>query len=196
MWVIARTKAGTTEPCLPADTGDGAPEGRCSKRKMKIVKKILIGIVAAPVLILIMLILMPAVLVAGIKGNISLLLFRWRAAGRVYFICTARRNWHDFLKNNVIPVLPDHYRVVWWKSAHRGKYRQLLGHLDQSRIFNVSKPYIVAVTPRALVHISLNSVLQELKARPKKSEETRRACAQIIAETEEELRTTGSSVRT
>ena len=163
---------------------------------MKIVKKIWMGIVWALGGILFILIVIPAVLVVVIKGRISLRLFRRREAGRVYFICTAGRNWHDFLRNNVIPVLPDHYRVVWWKSLHRGKYRQLLGHLEQSRIFNVSKPYIVAVTPRALVHRSLNSILQELKARPKKSEETRRACAQIIAETEEELRTTGSSVRT
>ena len=161
---------------------------------MKLIRKIAAFVAWLPLII----IAIPFLIVIGIpsgifletKAAISLRVFRRREAGQVFLICTSQRNWHDFLKNNVIPVVPDNFRVVWRKSMRGGDFPSLLDHLAQSRIFGVSKPYIVAVTPRALLHKSLNSVLQELKAYPKKSEDTRQACLEIIHRELKELRTT------
>ena len=155
-----------------------------------IIARALISILAMPFLLVLG---VPALVFSKAKGAISLRAFRRREAGHVYLICTSRRNWHDFLKNNVIPVLPDNFRVVWHKSVRDGEHPAVLGHVDRSGILGVPKPYLVAVTRRALVHKSLNRVLQEFKAHPKKSEETRRACGQIIAQTEQELRATRST---
>jgi hypothetical protein len=164
---------------------------------MKRIKKIIGVILMAPVVIVlapfilafILVVVLPGMIIWNINAAISLRIFRRREAGHVFLICTSRRGWHDFLKNNVIPVLPDNVRVVWKKPAGKSEYRSFFRHLDCSHIFNVSKPYLVLVTPRALIPKSLNETLQKLKTHPEKSEETRRACAEIIAGTENDLRT-------
>jgi len=114
--------------------------------------------------------------------------FRRREAGHFYLVCTSRRGWHDFLKNNVIPILPENFRVVWAASAREGLYPDVLRHFARSRNFTVSKPYLVAVTPRALIHKELNAVMQELKIHPKKSEDVQLACLAIINRETSEFR--------
>ena len=132
----------------------------------------------------------PLIVVLGLKGRLSLRRFRRREAGTFYLVCTSRRGWHDFLRNNVVPVLPEDTGVVWRRRGRKAWRNPFFGHLARSGIQGARKPYLVAVTKRALVHRSLNAALQELKARPKVSEDTRRACAGIIADARDELRGT------
>jgi len=160
---------------------------------MKRIKQIAALIAWAPLII----VAIPFLIVFGIpaaiffqtKAAISLRTFRRRENGHVFLICTSKRDWHDFLKNNVIPVLPDNFRVVWHKSVRDGEYSGLIGHLAQSHIFAMSKPYLVAVTQRALLPKTLNLILQDLKRHPKRSEGTQAACLQIIMNELPELRT-------
>lgn len=152
-------------------------------------RNILVGVALAPLVILFAIVASPFMIVMETRAAISLRVFRRREAGHVFLICTAKRNWHDFLQNNVIPVLPDNFRVVWHKSGRNGEYPDLIAHLARSRVFGVPKPYIVAVTPRALLHKSLNHVLQELKAHPKRATPTQQACLEIINKELEALRT-------
>ncbi len=148
-------------------------------------------VVAIPALLVFLILFgIPTLIICETKAAISLRIFRRREAGHVFLICASRRGWYDFLKNNVIPVLPDNVRVVWVKLAQDARYPDLLGHLSRSRIFGVSKPYIVAVTPRAFVHKSLNAELQNLKGHPKKSEQTQQECLEIINRALQKLRTT------
>ena len=156
---------------------------------MKQVGKIIVATCAIPLIVVAVVLFLPFILIMQAKAAISLRVFRRREAGHVFLICTSRRNWHDFLNNNVIPVLPDNFRVVWHKSVCGGEYSGLMRHLTQSHIFGVPKPYIVAVSPRALLHRSLNSALQELKTHPKKSKDTQQACLDIINKELIELRT-------
>ena len=162
---------------------------------MKWIKKIIIWMAVAPLVLLFGILSLPVVLVMETRGAISLRMFRRREAGHVFLICTSKRNWHDFIKNNVIPTLPENFRVVWQKSGRGGKYPDLVAHLARSRVFGVSKPYMVVVTRRALLHKSLNGVLQEWKPHAKKSDEVRKACAEIMKTIQEELRTSGRTVR-
>jgi hypothetical protein len=162
---------------------------------MKRIKKISIWVAVAPLVLLFGILSLPIVLVMETRGALSLRAFRRREAGHVYLICTSKRNWHDFLKNNVIPILPDNFRVVWQKSRRGGQYPDLVVHLARSRVFGVSKPYMVVVTRKALRHQSLNVPLQQLKAHAKRSDDIRKACAGIIKTIEEELRTSGPTVR-
>ncbi len=111
--------------------------------------------------------------------------FLAREVGRVYFVCTANRGWHDFIQNNVLPVLPDHYTVVWRPS--------LSGHLPflyfpTHSFGGVAKPCMVLVTRQGLIHRSLNEPLARFKQHPKASEAIRAACREMIATTERELR--------
>ena len=156
------------------------------------IKKIFIWVALAPLIALVAILALPIALVVQTQGAISLRMFCRRERGHVYLICTSKRNWHDFLKNNVIPGLPENFRVVWHKAGRGGQCSDLLAHLARSRVFGVSKPYMVVVTARALLHRSLNVPLQELKAQPKRSDAARKACAEIIGKFEEELRTSGT----
>ena len=162
---------------------------------MKRIKKIIIWVAVAPLVLLFGILSLPFVLVMETKGALSLRAFRWREAGHVYLICTSKRNWHDFLKNNVIPILPENFRVVWQKSGRGGQYPDLVAHLARSRVFGVSKPYMVVVTRQALRHQSLNGPLQQLKSHAKRSDDIRQVSAGIIKTFEEALRTSGRTVR-
>jgi hypothetical protein len=155
---------------------------------MKTSEMILIGLATAAA-ILLFLFSLPFILVKKIKAAIRLRMFRRREAGYVYLICTSKRNWHDFLKNNVIPILPDNFRVVWQKPLRSSKQPDLFAHLARSSVRSISKPCLVVVTPRALLHRSLNVPLQPLKAHSKRSADIRLQCARIINELEGELRT-------
>lgn len=134
----------------------------------------------------------PVIALLEAKARISLRRFRRREAGTFYLVCASRRGWHDFLRNNLIPVLPDDTQAVWCGRARGGRRRAFFSHLARSGILGVPKPYLVAVTRRTLMHKSLNGALQELKARPKVSEHTRESCAGIIAEARDELAGTPS----
>jgi hypothetical protein len=158
------------------------------ERSMKKTNRILLSVVIVPLAILFFILSLPLILASETKAAISLRAFRRRESGCVYLICASKRNWHDFLKNNVIPFLPDNVRVVWQKSVRGVKRPHIFAHLNRSGIGSLPKPYLVVVTPRALLHRSLNAPLQPLKVRPKKSSDIGEKCAQIIKELEKELR--------
>lgn len=163
--------------------------------KMKRIKEIIIWVAVVPLLLMFVILSLPVILVIKTRGAISLRVFRRREAGHVFLICTSKRNWHDFLKNNVIPTLPDNFQVVWPKSGRGSKCHDLVAHLNHSRVFNVSKPYMVVVTRQALLHQSLNGPLQQLKPHARRSNDVRKACANIIKTIQQELRTSGRKVR-
>jgi hypothetical protein len=102
------------------------------------------------------------------------------------------------LKNNLIPVLPDNFRVVWHKQGcvqgRDGKLPPLFKHLATSHIFSISKPYLVVVTPKALVPKSINRAFTGLKSKAARSTEVQAACAKQILEIEQELRATASKL--
>ena len=143
------------------------------------------AILVAPIIVVVAVIYLPF----RINELISCRNFRKREAGNVFLICTSKHNWHEFLKNNVIPVLPDNFRVVWLNPVRYGKYSKIITHLQ----FGISKPYMVVVTPKALLHHSLNIEFRELRKYQGISDEARKACFEILKQTENKLRTSGLS---
>ncbi|MCK5850246.1 MAG: hypothetical protein KAH23_04965 [Kiritimatiellae bacterium] len=160
---------------------------------MKILSKIksgLIGILIFALLIVLSPLIIPVVVVMQVRSAISLRRFRRREAGSYYLVCTSKRNWYDFLRNNVIPMLPDNVRVVWQKPTRGEPYPELQAHLAQSKIWGISKPYLVAVTKQALRAQSLNRDFQDVKPKEKRSDEIRNACLKRIETSMRELLTT------
>jgi hypothetical protein len=160
---------------------------------MKILNQIktgLIGILILALVIVLSPLIIPVVVVMQIRLAISLRMFQRREAGHWYLVCTSKRNWYDFLRNNVIPVLPDNFRVVWQKPNRGEPYPELQAHLAQSKIWGISKPYLVAVTKQALRVKSLNGDFQDLKPTAKRSDEIRSACLEKIEASMKELLTT------
>ena len=170
-----------------------------SEKSVRRISRVLRAVAVLPLLaamVVILVVALPFIAVLGLRARLSLRRFRRREAGTFYLVCTPRRGWRDFLVNNVIPVLPDDTRVVWRRRGRNAWRNPFFRHLARSGILGVPKPYLVAVEKRALAHKSLNRVLQDLKAQPKLSEGTRRACAGIVAEARNELRGTPSAAAT
>jgi hypothetical protein len=112
--------------------------------------------------------------------------FCGRESGSFYLIGTSKRHWYDFLRNNVIPVLPDGERVVWPKNTRDGacpEFRKTFG-----TVTCMSRPCLVYIGERCAYWKSLNLDLQELKPFAKRSAETQAACRSIIEQAMQELR--------
>lgn len=154
------------------------------KRIVSIILWAALLILAAPLIILLVI---PFILVSETKVAMSVRAFRGREQGHVYLICTSKHGWHDFLKNNVIPVVPGGVRVVWQKTGHNDEHPTIFTYLAHSRIVGVSKPYCVRITARNPVCKSLNPALRRLKTCSRKSPQTQQACAEVIERTLNEL---------
>ena len=165
---------------------------------MKKIRNIIIVIVLLPIFVafvpFFLFVCLPAACLHQLRVNVALRLFRRREKGTVYLICTSKRGWHDFLKNNIIPVLPDNFQVIWHKQGcvrgRDGKRHPLFTHLAASHICGLSKPYLVFVTPKALIPKSINGAFTGLKSKAARSSEVQALCAKKILEIEQELRTT------
>ena len=149
-----------------------------------------IGVIG--ILILLSPILLPIFIVWRIYDSITLRVFRLKHAGYFFLICTSRHDWYDFLSNNVIPILPDNVRVAWYHTKNQDKRPELFQRLSQSKIYGLSKPYLVAVTKKAIHAKSLHTEFQVFKPCSKRSEEVQSACRKIIEVNQNELLTCGS----
>jgi len=149
----------------------------------------IVGILILGFIIVLSPILLPIYAVCRIHDSISLRIFRCRQAGHFYLICTSKHDWHDFLHNNVIPFLPDNVRVAWQNTKSHDKHHDIFRKLSQSKIYGLSKPYLVSVTKTALYARSLNVEFRKIKSSSKISEETRTACLLLIETTQDELLT-------
>jgi hypothetical protein len=157
---------------------------------MKRAKKKALWFLLVPLWLLLLIIFIcsiPLMILHHVKASLSLRIFCRREAGNVYLICTSRRNWYDFIRNNLIPVLPKSVRVVAIGPGRSPKKQPLFQHLSQSSIGAISRPYLVSVTRRGLTFKSLNAALFALKTRPKKSESAQKECARILNEVMTEL---------
>jgi hypothetical protein len=137
----------------------------------KRIKRMLIGVILVPIALLIFVVFLPVILVVEIKEYIALRTFCRREAGNFYLICTSRRGWYDFLKNNLIPILPKNVKVVWHTRTSAGKNDPIFLRILSSGIYGVPKPYIISVQRKCIKAYSLNNDLQIVKKHPKKSVE-------------------------
>ena len=134
---------------------------------MKKIRNILLAFIFVPIIIVAVVCSLPFILLMRIDEIIKLRIFCRRESGNVYLICTSKRSWHEFLNNNLIPILPDNFRVVWVKPNRDGVHDEIIKHLDRARIYGIAKPYLIFVTKNSLHPYSLNLELQKLKSHQK-----------------------------
>ena len=110
--------------------------------------------------------------------------FCWKYADRVFLICSRRRGWEAFLKNNAAPALPPRVTAVWLEAP--GQWQRVTRALELSGR-GISKPYLVLVTPRGLKFVPLNQRLQSLKRLGQVSAKAREAAGLAIEKALEEF---------
>jgi len=111
---------------------------------------------------------LPIVLaVAAVKSVLMLYstaAFARRRNGCVYLVCTSRRGWYDFLRNNVAPILPEYVTCLWPGLAATQAERTALNVLKVRGIADMPRPYFVKVVRHGdFPTLSLNRTLQDLK---------------------------------
>lgn len=107
-------------------------------------------------------------------------MFRRRENGNLYLICTSKRYWYNYIKNNLITILPDNIRVVWHKRKRGGRIPEIIRNLWRSKISGISKPYLVAVQQKELKAKSLNGDLQTLKKKSDKDDMIRKKSFDVV----------------
>jgi len=137
-------------------------------------------VLAVPFIIVLVIVALPFVGIAGLCTRVVLRKFRRKNDGVVFLICTSRRGWHDYLKNNLLPVAPSELRVIWEKHGREGPQEPIIINMQRSRIYNTTRPYLVVVREQGIRVVSLNGPLQEFKKTPKRSEQTQQLSRAIL----------------
>jgi hypothetical protein len=82
--------------------------------------------------------------------------------GKVFFLWHARRGWYDFVRNNVLPVLPAHVRALHDRRRGGDELRAVRDALARAHEPWIHPTLVVVGTQR--VHaFNLNQMLQEKK---------------------------------
>ncbi len=121
------------------------------------------------------------VLFGGVRDRFWLKRFRKKRAGSFYLLCSRRRGWFDFIRNNVEPVLPLNVHLIWHGKFHGpeadGDVCRLLALSD---VYGVSKPVLIAVQTNRVEVRSLHAEFVPFKTTVGKDEGIARQCGQII----------------
>ena len=116
-------------------------------------------------------------LIAFVDDRLTVYRFRRQFRGRYILVSTTRDGWHDFIVNNVVPVLPEGSAVEWTRSRH--VWRPVLAALRALHVQD-ERPLLVYVGKRVR-GVSLKENLLPLRANVKKDPETQRRVAEIVA---------------
>lgn len=153
---------------------------------LKVTQRFIGKLLLIPLFVILFIIFFPLFVYEEILHFFVIRKFRHNNAGRSFLICSSRRNWHDFLQNNLIPILPDNFLVVWVGKTGKKNYPKPPKAFRYLPVLG-KYPILVVVTRDRLKYQSLHDRLYHSKMSPKKSEETRRTLAAIIADAEKEL---------
>jgi hypothetical protein len=129
-----------------------------------------LGIIAAPFLII----------YYGIIEPCRRWCFRRRYAGRMVLVWTSRRGWHDFMVNNVLPMLPKGTITVCQRKTRPPVLSEAGFPVRHLRLGSLSRPYLVAIDSHRYSTILLNSKLGQLKDCAARQPEVQRLVARIL----------------
>jgi hypothetical protein len=104
--------------------------------------------------------------------------FCWRHQGKLFLVCDSRHACHDFLRNNLLPVLPNSVEVLWYSRRAR---QADWPHLNRLAKPGFPKPYLARVTWRGIRFLSLNPLLRSLKRHQKRTERVQVTTQAIVA---------------
>lgn len=150
----------------------------------RIVRQLRFWTLLVPLRIVLVVLLAPVALLLVLVHGIGYGRFCWRHRGELFLVCDPRHAWHDFLRNNLLPVLPASVETLWY--GRRARVEQW-PHLDRLALPGFPKPYLVRVTWRGLRFLSLNLPLRPWKKLQKRSDAVQREVQAVVAEAIERI---------
>jgi hypothetical protein len=155
---------------------------------MHVLRKIAFGVFIALIFLFLLPFILLAALVTLLGGPVYYMLAWYRARqfcrrhdGDVYLICSRRRGWEPFLRNNLFPVTKD--VVVIWKDdaeCSRKTWSVLKWMLANSP---PKIPFVVFVGRKQVFVESLNGPLQAWKRQGKRSVDASEAGGRVLQDT-------------
>lgn len=138
---------------------------------------IAVVLLLSPLLVPLVAFLVVFSLVVSAYSWLWLLCFCWTHVDEVYLVCSRKRGWEPFLRNNLVPVIPDSLLPIWLESPESRANVVRAGRL--SNVF-LAKPFLIRVTRFRLLSLPLNSQLAELKCLGAISETARHDARKIL----------------
>jgi hypothetical protein len=136
-------------------------------------------ILLTPLYALVAIAVMPLVLLFRLEDQLRLRHYCWKHRVWSFFISTQRRGWHEFVRNNVEPVLPDGMALLWFSDiATPGSPMRWLS----SAVTGQVKPCIVRVTLFRVRVRSIHSRLRDQKWQRRVDVETQREVFKTLRE--------------
>ena len=90
--------------------------------------------------------------------------FRRQHSGTICLVASRRSGWHEFISNNVVPVLPSEVQCVWQEPvSHRSGPYGVLRAIEEARLGG-QKPFLIKVTAARLISIPLHEALVPFRA--------------------------------
>ncbi len=136
-------------------------------------------VLLSPLFVLIAILTAPILLLFAFVDYLQLRHYCWKHQVWTFLVSTQRRGWHEFVRNNVEPVLPDGMALVWFCDlATPGSPMRWLSSAVASQV----KPCVVHVTLFRVRAHSIHSRLKDQKWRRRVDVETQREVRKALRE--------------
>ena len=144
------------------------------------IAKWLLFFALSPLLLLLYLAMWLVSIVLVLRDRLWKRRFRRSHEGRHFLVCTTRRGWNDFIRNNVGPVLPSSITIcLMARKSLDPLSRDVLRAMSTS-VRWYARPYLIRVKRLGIAVVPLHEILLPFKQHAKKSLEIQAQVAEII----------------
>lgn len=102
-------------------------------------------------------------LVAALRDRCAEWWFRVRHSGTTFVICSRRDGWHEFLVNNLVPIVPERTTVMWFESASRNVAARSFPRSCQRALAKAGRPTLLTVVHGGIRVVPLHDELTPWK---------------------------------
>lgn len=119
-------------------------------------------------------------LICAFRDKLADWWFRRVNARKLFLICSRRNSWHDFLVNNLLPVLPASISVVWFEPGSGSVRARSFPASFHSALKNCERPVLIAVTSSGFRVVPLDRELMKWKPQAHRSAAVQSQIRQIL----------------
>lgn len=102
-------------------------------------------------------------LAAALRDKFATWWFRVRHSGMTYIVCSRRDGWHDFVVNNLVPIVPERTKVVWFEPASRNAAAREFPSSCRRNLAQAGRPALLTIVKGSVRIVSLQDKLLQWK---------------------------------
>jgi hypothetical protein len=133
---------------------------------------------------------LPFVLVQLIQTRWRRYRFRATRRGQLYLVWHARRGWYDFVRNNVLPRLPESVQAIQDRSNGGVELRDIRDGLGAAGRAGMTHPFLAMVGRRRIFVVGLHEALRPHSVYARRDAGVQAQVGPILARAAEDVRAT------